>query len=232
MSEGKEPGRTPLHTAIVKAIADRLQDIYTAMPGALEAYDWQTGKARVKPQIQEIQDSNGKYKPLPVIAGVPVVFPGGAAASLTMPLAAGDTGLLIFTKHAMEVWLARGGDVAPGDPRQFDLTDAVFVPGLRPFSSVSPAESANALTLKNGAAKIKIEGGKVAIGNPTAVPVPIAPTAFPAFTGPVEVLAILEALIDQLSVSALVTGSAVINPVFTANMLLLKQNIAQLRGDL
>ncbi len=161
MSEERQDSpRTPLHTAIVKAIRDQVQDMYTAMPGVIEAFDWRTAKARVKPQIQEVMDSSGKYKPLPVVAGVPVVFPGGAGASLTMPLAAGDTGLIIFTKHALEVWLSRGGDVAPGDPRQFDLTDAVFVPGLRPFSVTSPAESPNALTLKNGLAKIKMEDRK------------------------------------------------------------------------
>lgn len=163
--ERHEPSRTPLHAAIVGVVRDQLQDVYTALPGAIESFDHATGRAKVKPQIQEVQDSSGKYRPLPVVPGVPVVFPGGAAASLTMPLAAGDTGLLVFTKHALEVWLSRGGDVAPGDPRLFDLTDAVFLPGLRPFSTASPAESATALTLKNGDAKVKLEGGKIAIGN-------------------------------------------------------------------
>jgi hypothetical protein len=157
-----------LHEAIVKAIQDRLMDVYTAMPGRIEKWDWAKGSAHVKPLIQEIQDTSGKYKPLPVIAGVPVMFPSAAAGGLTFPIAVGDTGLLIFTKHALEVWLSRGGDVAPGDPREFDLSDAVFLPGLRPFTAENPAESASALTLKNGRAKLKITGDKIAIGNDVA----------------------------------------------------------------
>lgn len=230
--ERSEPTRTPLHAAIVGVFRDMLQDVYTALPGAIESYDAVKGRAKVKPQIQEVQDSTGKYKPLPVVPGVPVIFPGGAAASLTMPLAKGDTGLLIFTKHALEVWLSRGGDVAPGDPRLFDLTDAVFLPGLRPFSQGSPAEGATALTLKNGDAKVKLDGGKIAIGNPTAIPITVTPVVGQPFTGPVELLALFGVLLDLLSDPLLVTGSAAINAGFITNIGLLKSNLAALKGNL
>lgn len=229
--ERSEPTRTPLHAAIVGVFRDMLQDVYTALPGAIESYDAVKGRAKVKPQIQEVQDSTGKYKPLPVVPGVPVIFPGGAAASLTMPLAKGDTGLLIFTKHALEVWLSRGGDVAPGDPRLFDLTDAVFLPGLRPFSQGSPAEGANALTLKNGDAKLKMEGGKLAIGNPSLPIIPV-PLATPPLTGKVELLNLFDALLAQLATVFVAGTPAVISPGFTAAIQEIKTNLAQIKGDL
>lgn len=54
---------------------------------------------------------------------------------LALPVAVGDTGLLIFSDRSLDVWLATGGIVDPGDDRRHALSDAVFVPGLRPFSS-------------------------------------------------------------------------------------------------
>ena len=228
--ERHEPTRTPLYVAIANVFRDMLQDVYTALPGAIEASAAAKGLARVKPQIQEVQDSTGKYKPLPVIPGVPVHFFGGSAASLTMPLAKGDTGLLIFTKHALEVWLSRGGDVAPGDPRLFDLTDAVFLPGLNPFSKGTPAEGA-ALTLKNGAAKVKLEGGKVAIGNPSLPIIPV-PLAAPPLTGKVELLNLFDALLAQLATVFVAGTPAVISPGFTAAIQEIKTNLAQIKGDL
>jgi hypothetical protein len=195
-------------------------DVYTAMPGRIEKWDWAKGSAHVKPLIHEIQDTSGKYKPLPVIAGVPVMFPSAAAGGLTFPIAVGDTGLLVFTKHALEVWLSRGGDVAPGDPREFDLSDAVFLPGLRPFTAENPAESAAALTLKNGRAKLKIDGDKIAFGNDVG-----------------EVLDLFDQLLTKLSsptavLVSLSNGIGGLSPATLAEIVIIQTKLSQIKGTL
>jgi hypothetical protein len=153
-----------LHEAIRAAIVNALRGLYIGMPGQVESYDAASGKAAIKPLIQE-PDASGTLQSLKPISGVPVVMPGGAAAALYLPVAVGDTGWISFSHRSIEVWLTRGGDAPPGDPRVMDMTDAVFWPGLRPFSAGSLAEEADAAVLRNGAAKLKLRAGKVALGN-------------------------------------------------------------------
>jgi hypothetical protein len=52
---------------------------------------------------------------------------GGAKAFFTMPLKAGDPVMLTFSERALEDWIG-GDEGAPGDPRQFDLSDAFATP--------------------------------------------------------------------------------------------------------
>ena len=216
-----------LHEAIRAGVEHALRGLYIGMPGVLEAYDHATGKATVKPQIQE-PGPDGIPKPIPPIVAVPVVMPGGADAALYLPPKVGDTGWISFSHRSMEQWLARGGDVPAGDPRVMDLTDAVFWPGLRPFSEGTLGDEEGALVLRGGSARLKIKDDKIALGNPDLPLLPMVPPA----TGKLELVNLLLYLLDRLADPSLVTGSAVINPAFTVAMQGLKANIQQLAGSL
>lgn len=218
---------TNLHDAIVAAVAAALRGLYVGMPGRLEAYEPATGKGKIKPLIQE-PDHTGTMRSLKPISGVPVVMPGGSQAALYLPLQVGDTGWLSFSHRSMELWLARGGDAPPGDPRVMDMTDAVFWPGLRPFSAGSLAEEPDAAVLRNGAAKLKLRGGKVALGNATSIPLP----SVPPIVGKLELMNLLDYLLTQLANPSLVVGTATINPAFTVAMQGLQANVQALKGSL
>lgn len=58
-----------------------------------------------------------------------------SGADLIVNVSVGDTGLLVFCDDSLDVWLSKGGLVDPLDDRHHALSDAVFVPGLRPFSN-------------------------------------------------------------------------------------------------
>lgn len=58
-----------------------------------------------------------------------------SGADLVVPVAVGTTGLLVFCDDSLDVWLSKGGLVDPLDDRHHALSDAVFIPGLRPFSN-------------------------------------------------------------------------------------------------
>ena len=69
---------------------------------------------------------------MPIINNVPVVFLRSQAGHLTLPLAAGDFGLIVFCERSIDLWQNAGRAIDPADARKFDLNDAVFLPGLSP----------------------------------------------------------------------------------------------------
>lgn len=215
-----------LHDAIKAGVLAALRTLYIGMPGRLESYDPKTGKGVVKPLILE-PNPKGIEQSLNPIAAVPVIMPGGDNAALYIPPTIGGTGWISFSHRSMENWLDRGGDASPGDPRMMDMTDAVFWPGLRPFSDGSLAEEADAVVLRNGDAKLKIRDGKIALGRARATMLP----TIPPITGDLELINLLDYLLTQLANPSLVTGSA-INPAFTASIQGLQTNLVQLKGSL
>ena len=138
---------------IRNALAEQL---HTAIPATIETYDFKTQKASVLPVIRLLLE-DGREIPYPVIAEVPVVWPRGENCSLTMPLRRGNGGLVVFSEQALENWLRRGGVQTPGAPRQFDLTDAIFIPGCYPFTTPSNAENNDDVLLMHGDDKIRLK---------------------------------------------------------------------------
>jgi len=116
-----------------------LEEINTAMPGIVERQDG-AYRVIVTPAINR-KYSNGtvlKYKP---IASIPLVVPRTKEAAFRLPaLVRGDTVLLIFSQSALDTWLSsnEGKQINPDDPRRFDITDAVAIPGLYPFKVTTP----------------------------------------------------------------------------------------------
>jgi len=98
--------------------------MWTALPGRVVAYDKDTQRVQVQPVPDDVDGE------LPVLAGVPVVFPCGNGAAVVWPLSKGDTGLLVFCSRSIARWLANGTEGDPQSERHHHLGDAVFVPGL------------------------------------------------------------------------------------------------------
>jgi hypothetical protein len=120
---------------------------------------------------------------------VPVVWPRGGQAQLHLPLAQGDGVLLLFSERSLAGWLPSGGQVTPDDERLLDLTDAIAVPGLNPFSKASPVSTPREATLAHGGGYVSItSAGRVSIGNSA-----------------VELLALLDSLLDALIVTTVPT---------------------------
>jgi hypothetical protein len=205
-----------MYDAIKAGVQEALRGLYIGMPGRLEAYDHKTGKGQVKPLIQE-PDQKGVLRSLKPISGVPVVMPGGSSASLYLPPAVGDTGWISFSHRSIENWLDKGGDASPGDPRIMDMSDAVFWPGLRPFSEGSLGEEEGAAIFKNGLAKIKIKDGKIAIGSETA-----------------ELLDLLSQQLDLLLTGIVPTmlGPQQLSTVTSGQMLQIKTLLTSIKGSI
>jgi len=162
--------------AIRQSILYQLSLIHTALPGAIVSYDYTTQKAAVQPLLNKLSPEgppNGTPIPLPVLQNVPVIFPRAGGASLTFPVVQGDTCLLLFIERSTDLWKTDGGQVTPDDNRRFNLSDAVAIMGLFPFSETSQATNNDDLLLTyNGSSfRIKKNGdivietaSKIAIG--------------------------------------------------------------------
>ena len=70
-------------------------------------------------------------KALPEIRDCPIVYPSGGGAMLRGPLEVGSEGYIHFADRSLDAWISEGGPVDPVLVQYHDLSDAVFVPGLR-----------------------------------------------------------------------------------------------------
>ena len=144
-------------------------DLHTALPGKIVRYDASTQKADVQLLIKErYADESGatQARELPVIPAVPVQFPGAGGYRITFPVANNDTGLVIFSEASLDKWLVSGGTVDPSDDRRHDLTDAVFLPGLRDFGhALGSAPTDRATFGKDDGLQIHISPSLVTVGS-------------------------------------------------------------------
>lgn len=133
-----------------RAVEHHLEGVHTSMPGVVVSYDHATQTATIRPTVRQLyhDPAAGQLvsQAYPDLPHVPILFPAAAAAALTFELAAGDPVILLFGEASTDEW--RNGaaeDNTPVDPRRFDLSDAVAIPGGRPVGSTDYAAGATVL---------------------------------------------------------------------------------------
>jgi len=161
MSQGEQP----TFSSVIQAhIEQRLCDLHVALPASIVTYDRAQQKASVQPLLKR-QRSDGTLITWPIVNNVPVMFPRSGKFSLTFELVKDDSGLIVISERSLDKWLSSGGLVDPADFRKFDISDAVFIPGLFAFNDSAPAE-ANIAKLANDKTEIAMtEDGKVRLKN-------------------------------------------------------------------
>ena len=153
---------------LIAAMDARLVDLHTALPGRVRSYDAATQLADVEPLLKralrtELGDK--VLEALPIIPSVPVVFPRGGGYFVSLPLAAGDCGLLVFSERAIDRWRSTGEVADPGDQRMHGLSGALFVPGLGPRGdALADADASEMRVGRDGGAQIAITPTGIEIG--------------------------------------------------------------------
>ena len=128
----------PSESDIADAREDALRlDLETAFPARVQAYDGSAQTADLVPLVRrQVPQPDGSHamEELPVLPCVPVLFPRMGSAFVSLPVAVGDTGLVVVCSGAIGHWRAGDGDVSdPGDLRRHHPSHAVFLPlGLTP----------------------------------------------------------------------------------------------------
>lgn len=116
-----------------------LDDLWTAMPGKITAYDPKNQKVDVQPMINRLiktEDGEDFKEEFPILPDVPVYFPRSGGFSITLPIAVGDFVLLVFNQRSIDEYVSGDGSspVDPDDFRLQDMNDAVALPGFFPYS--------------------------------------------------------------------------------------------------
>jgi len=148
--------RSPELSEVLNTLLEgALDELHVSLPGKVTRYDGSKQQADVQPLVKvwhEEEDGTRVARALPVVTGVPVVFPGGGGFVVQFPISVGDTVLLVFSAVSLDKWLAGGG--GPVDPEgggAHSLADAVAMPGLRSFKDArKQAPSGHVLIGKDG----------------------------------------------------------------------------------
>lgn len=139
---------------------NKISELNISLPATIVSYDFKTKKASVQPLLS-VKYNDGEIIDMPIINNVPVVHPSTFKASIILPVSVGDFVHLIFCQKSLEEWLKNGKKVAPDDPRQFDLSDAIAYLGLSPFSNSNPATSADDLLIQCNNSSITMKPSSV-----------------------------------------------------------------------
>lgn len=139
----------------LRVLFDRLAlGLRTAIPGVVVAVSADGTTVDVQPAVSLAQrlETVSEVR-LPVIRGVPLQVLGSHTAGVfvTVPVSVGDDGLLVVCDRALDGWQFGDGVVKAADtasPRHHDLTDSVFLPGLRRAGQPVTAPSSSAVEVR------------------------------------------------------------------------------------
>lgn len=200
----------PPDKVITDAIHAILYELHTSMPAQITKV---VGNSRINVQpLLKRRLKTGDVFLLPEIQDVAVAHPRGKNYWIRLPVAVGDVGNLHFAERSLDKWLVSGGQIDPADPRKHHIADAVFYPGLYPFSDQVQG-SADDMVLHNGAAELVLQSaGKFKLKNSAQ-----------------ELLNNLSTLVQTLSTASTVAGGPFVPSVVTA-LNQIQTNIDSLKG--
>lgn len=204
-----EENETPeLETILTEAVRAGMMDLRVAMPCRVHKYNKDRQEVDLQPLIKKQYRLNDEIVSLPIIPSVPVHFQSsdGGNVFISLPLKAdiperfdpvtgdrilGDLGFCIVCDRSINTWLSgTGQEVVPGDVRIHNLTDAIFIPGLRPFQNALENVHADNLVIQNTDLRIELSPtGKMKAASQTD-----------------ELLLIISDLITQLINALVITG--------------------------
>jgi len=161
--------RSPSQYRAIRAVVEQvLGGVSVAMPGEILEYDPGDQRAIVQPLIKRaFIDAAGVRQVVrrAAIPDVPVLFQGGGGSRQTFPLTKGDTVLLVFCDASLDVWLALGREVDPGDDRSHDVTDAIAIAGLLSFADATPTHPTATVTYGDDVRLGGENGGSLALAS-------------------------------------------------------------------
>ena len=156
---------------IDRVLAAALDDVHTCLPGRVRSYDRTTqtatirlGARRVVRAADEDADEDTS-EALPDLVDVPVLWPGGGGFYVHLPLAEGDSVLVLFPETSIDRWLETGSAEDPSIATRHGLDGAIAIPGLRYRAQRVAGLPADALVVgRDGGPEIRITAAEVRAG--------------------------------------------------------------------
>lgn len=137
-----------------------LADLRVSIPAIVESFDSSDQTVTVNVALLEsLQTPVGlqSFK-IPSIGKVPVCFQSAGGFSLTLPIKAGDEGMLVFCDMCIDLWWTRGGVQEQFERRRHDLSDCGFFPSGRslPRALANYSTDSAQIRLDDGSAYIEL----------------------------------------------------------------------------
>jgi len=208
---------TPTLSEVINIGVDaKLFDLHTCLPGIVQKYDKAKNTVDVLPALKRKYES-GELVNLPMVLNIPVAFPRGGKFSITHPIKAGDSVILVFAERSLDVWKNQGGVVDPQDNRKFNLTDAFAIPGGYPSTKPIAGASDTKLRILNDTALIEMgEDAKIKIQK----------------VGGEDLLKLLDETLDAILAARTMTVMGPQPFLNLATFALLKTRLSTIKGEL
>lgn len=130
------------------AFANFAADINCVSIGTINSFDATTQTATVAinylkvikganpnlPNPAPDDQTSDVYLKYPLLIKCPVVVLQGGGSYLTFPIKPGDNGIVFFNDRELDTWLETGQTTYPHNLRTHDLTDAIILIGINPFT--------------------------------------------------------------------------------------------------
>jgi hypothetical protein len=135
-------------------------DLRVALPCRVHNYNKDRQEVDLQPLIKKQYRQDDEIVSMPIIPSVPVHFQSsdGGNAFISLPIKVDDLGFCIVCDRSIDKWLSgTGQEVLPNDNRIHDLTDAIFIPGLRPFQNPLTGVLEDDILIKNTLSSITLK---------------------------------------------------------------------------
>ena len=152
--------------------------INSSMLAKIEKFDGVTMKADLIPLVK-IKNKAGIIEEVSMLIEVPVSFIKAGPFIIRPPYKPGDIVIVVFADSDIDNVLLSGDVSSPNSSRKHSLDDAIVVGSIMPYTVTLPGEHLNDLIIANEdfstklvlkeSGEIIIQGGKVFLGNETAV---------------------------------------------------------------
>lgn len=145
------------------AIRNRLADVRTSIPAIVKSYD--AAKQTCSCEITtRIPTSEGTPEQAPPLEDVPVVWPRGGGYFCSMPLAAGDSGLLVFCEVDFSAW-RESGEISDAAQERRHGMYGYFVPGgCASGKELADAHASKLVIGKDGGPVMRIDASGLELG--------------------------------------------------------------------
>lgn len=156
-----------LETAIRDAIEAGLLDTHTALPGIVQKYNAATQLADIQLVVSRMQAEDGLTVTIPVLPDVPLIHPRSGTAIMHLPIAVGDSVLVLFCERNIDDWRRTGLPGDAPDDRRHHYSDPVALVGLYPDSESIALDQGDetGITIQCGNRKIVIKNnGQILLG--------------------------------------------------------------------
>lgn len=168
-----------LRELIDDCIEQKLRQLHTWRPAVVDSYDADKQLVDVTPgtmRYREDEAGSAVFEAMPSTYSVPVGFFGaGKFRGPTLPIVKGTTGILLYCEAGLDEWLATASGSDPVNPktnRRHALTDAIFIPILKPTAGAFTDASGDEMTMgvDGGVQAVITEDGLELGGNPSDRP--------------------------------------------------------------